>query len=128
MYEITVEKDFAAAHRLMEYDGNCENLHGHNWRVALSIQTDRLDSLGLALDFRKAKRMLKDVLSCFDHAYLNDLELFENRNPSCEQIARHVFKSIKERLQKTPEMDHLDVSNVTVWESAGTSVTYHEND
>ncbi len=128
MYEITVEKDFAAAHRLKEYDGNCEKLHGHNWRVAVSIKTDCLNKLGLAIDFRKAKQMLKDVLSVFDHTCLNDLKLFENENPSCERIAKHIFNDVKNRLLQMTDMPQLTISKVTVWESPGSSVTYRETD
>jgi 6-pyruvoyltetrahydropterin/6-carboxytetrahydropterin synthase len=126
MFEITVEKDFAAAHRLVEYDGNCEKLHGHNWRVELTLKTETLNTLGLAVDFREARRMLKDALKQFDHAYLNELEMFRNSNPSCELIARNIFIHVKQQLEDDPAGTHVSVSKVTVWESNGSSVTFRE--
>lgn len=126
MFEITVEKDFAAAHRLVEYDGNCEKLHGHNWRVELTLQTETLNTLGLAVDFREARRMLRDALQKFDHAYLNELEIFRDINPSCELIAQNIFIDVKQQLENNPAGKQLSVSKVTVWESHGSSVTFRE--
>ncbi len=128
MFEITVEKEFAAAHRLVEYDGNCEKLHGHNWRVELTLKMDSLNSLGLAIDFREAKQMLQIALKPFDHSCLNDLEMFRHKNPSCELIAQTIFNTIKQLVKDDPANAQLSVSRVKVWESTGSSVTYWESD
>jgi len=127
MFEITVEKDFAAAHRLREYDGNCEKLHGHNWRVELALCAECLNDLGLAVDFRKAKKLLQNALAIFDHSYLNDLEIFKEKNPSCELIAKNIYETIQAAIRDDPESNNLIVSYVRVWESSGSSVTYREN-
>ena len=127
MFEITVEKDFAAAHRLREYDGNCEHLHGHNWKVEMTLGAHELNELGLAIDFRIAKKLLKDALDVFDHKYLNDLELFEKVNPSCELIARAIFDHVTGALRNDDSLTAVFVSRVQVWESRGSSVTYSEN-
>ncbi|MBN1879618.1 6-carboxytetrahydropterin synthase QueD [bacterium] len=127
MFEITVEKEFAAAHRLREYNGNCEKLHGHNWRVELTLRTDRLNELGLAVDFRDAKRLLSEMLALFDHQYLNDLQQFKSENPSCERIAQCIYDGIRNQLIDAPSLSHIRVSRVRVWESPGSSVTYRED-
>lgn len=126
MFEITVEKDFAAAHRLREYDGNCEQLHGHNWHVKLTIGATELDELGLAIDFRIAKKWLAQALSRFDHSYLNDLAQFKTQNPSCELIAKSIFDTVKEMISEQNRQATLCVTRVQVWESPGSSVTYSE--
>ena len=126
MFEITVEKDFAAAHRLREYDGNCEHLHGHNWHVKLTIGDTELDDLGLAIDFRIAKKWLADALNRFDHSYLNDLELFKEMNPSCELIAKSIYETVRDMIKQQNRQVTLSVTRVQVWESPGSSVTYSE--
>ncbi|MGB3975820.1 MAG: 6-carboxytetrahydropterin synthase [bacterium] len=128
MFEITVEKEFAAAHRLVEYDGNCEKLHGHNWRVELTLKTKILNSLGLAIDFREARQMLQQALKPFDHTCLNDMEIFQDQNPSCELIAQNIFSAINQLIVDDPTKAHVSVSRVKVWESTGSSVTYWEAD
>ena len=112
MYTLTVKSDFAAAHRLREYDGNCERLHGHNWLVEVSISSETLDPNGIAVDFRVIKGALHEVLGTLDHAYLNDVPPFTKINPSSENIARHIFEEMERRIPAP-----VVVSRVTVWES-----------
>ncbi len=125
MYEITVEDNFAAAHRLREYDGNCEHIHGHNWRVKISFFTETLNSLGLAIDFRAARKILRHALDTLDHTNLNDLPAFETENPSCELIAALIYKDCAACLAAENNFRDVRVGNVIVWESPGASVTYH---
>jgi len=119
MYELELETEFAAAHRLREYEGDCERLHGHNWRVRLTLQAERLNALGMVADFREVKDLLGDVLDEFDHAYLNDLERFREINPTTENIARCICEELRPRL---PE--GVRVAAVTAWESPRCSATY----
>ncbi len=111
-YALTVRSSFSAAHRLPEYEGNCERLHGHNWRVEITVESGRLDSRGIALDFREMKTALGDVLARMDHRCLNEVPPFDVRNPSSENIARYIFDEM-ERKVRTP----VRLSRVTVWES-----------
>jgi len=127
MFEITIENDFAAAHRLREYGGNCERLHGHNWHVALTVGASELNTVGLAVDFRTVRQWLSDVLKHFDHNYLNDLEEFADRNPSCERIAKSIFERVSKKIAETAPGSPVRVIKVRVWESPGSSVTYREN-
>ena len=119
MFEIRLETDFAAAHRLREYDGDCERLHGHNWRVRVMLEADRLNALGMAIDFRDAKAILAEVLEDFDHSFLNDLEPFRETNPTTENIAQTIAERMAPRLP-----DGVRMGSVTAWESARCSATY----
>lgn len=119
VYELNLETEFAAAHRLREYDGDCENLHGHNWRVRLTLASERLTKLGMVVDFRDVKQILGDVLDEFDHAYLNDLDRFRETNPTTENIARCICEELQPRLP-----DGVRVAAVTAWESPRCSATY----
>ena len=112
IYTLTVKSDFAAAHRLREYDGNCERLHGHNWLVEASVSAESLDPSGMAVDFRVIKGALREVLESLDHAYLNDVPPFSEINPSSENIARHIFEELEMRMPA-----RVAVSRVAVWES-----------
>lgn len=124
MYEVTIEDEFAAAHRLDHYEGNCEHLHGHNWKIQVSYTASKLDEAGIALDFRKAKSMLRQVLGLLDHTYLNDLTAFSTGNPSCENIAGFIYGEIERLLHHNNDKPDVRISSVTVWESARSWVRY----
>lgn len=122
MYTLHVTDHFSAAHQLNGYEGKCENLHGHNWRVDISVYGDTLTDTGFLIDFKELKRILRTVLERFDHQYLNDVPPFQHTNPTAEQIAREIFTDTAQRLPA-----HVAVGSVTVWESHTSSCTYHEN-
>ena len=119
MFTIKVKRSFSAAHRICGYEGNCANLHGHNWKVRADIRADCLDKLGMACDFRLAKSILKEVLDDFDHCELNSHPLLSGKNPTSERIAMVVFERINEKLP-----DNLQLVAVEVFESEKTSVEY----
>jgi 6-pyruvoyltetrahydropterin/6-carboxytetrahydropterin synthase len=119
-YALTVRTTFAAAHRLREYEGNCERLHGHNWRVEVTVESRVLDDRGIALDFRAIKAQLAEMLSRFDHKYLNDVAPFDVLNPSSENLARHMFEEM-EKLILPPAV----VARVAVWESEDARAEYY---
>jgi 6-pyruvoyltetrahydropterin/6-carboxytetrahydropterin synthase len=120
VYEILVQESFSAAHRLREYGGKCEELHGHNWRVEVIVGSGQLDAAGLALDFRILKDHTRRILSQLDHAFLNDLPQFAQDNPSSENIARHIFERMTAALAETP----VCVIRVSVWESDHACASY----
>jgi 6-pyruvoyltetrahydropterin/6-carboxytetrahydropterin synthase len=119
MYEISVEKHFDAAHFLRGYQGKCEALHGHRFRVVAKITASRLDDTGIAYDFTELKRHLDDILAKFDHTCLNDVPPFDKINPSSENIAATIYHEFKPKL--TPPVA---ISGIEVWESPHTGVTY----
>jgi 6-pyruvoyltetrahydropterin/6-carboxytetrahydropterin synthase len=111
-YALTVRSSFSAAHRLLEYEGNCERLHGHNWQVEVTVESEVLDFRGMALDFRVMKASLNEILSRLDHKYLNEVPPFDARNPSSENIARHIFEEMEGTLSPPVRL-----ARVAVWES-----------
>jgi 6-pyruvoyltetrahydropterin/6-carboxytetrahydropterin synthase len=120
MYEISVEKHFDAAHYLRGYQGKCEAMHGHRYRVVVKIKAEKLNDIGLAYDFTDLKRHLNDILSRFDHTCLNDLPPFDKINPSAENIAATVYDELKSRLAADP----ITLVSVEAWESPEQGVIY----
>jgi len=121
MYRIIVEDDFSSAHRLREYEGKCSSLHGHNWKVRLTVRATELDRRGITMDFGKLKKLLASLLSRFDHTDLNQVAPFDEINPTAENIARTVFELAAGELPAGVEVDR-----VTVWESEKNRVEYSE--
>lgn len=119
MYTARVIDTFSAAHSLRGYQGDCERLHGHNYRVEVSVSSAGLDSMGVVVDFRDLKRLVKEALDELDHRYLNDLEAFRELNPSAENIARHLFSLLQPSIAAP-----LELTEVVVWENDSCSVSY----
>jgi len=122
MYELSVETNFSAAHQLRGYGGECERLHGHNWRVTLYVTTEGLNEIGLAIDFHELKRIAEEIVSTLDHSCLNEIFPFTEINPSAENIAKWIYDNLKKRLSGSD----VHPSMVTVWESETASATYLE--
>lgn len=123
MYELTVAAEFEAAHRIVDYPGKCNRLHGHNWSVEVTVEGERLNALGMLVDFKELKREVNAVLEKLDHVYLNETEPFVEENPTAEHIARYVYVSLAARDAFAGEVK---VHSVKVWESPKSAVTYHE--
>ena len=122
MFDLTIESQFSSAHQLRGYKGKCESLHGHNWRVQVTISSDRLNDIGIVVDFHELKVLAREVLSPLDHAFLNDVFPFTEINPSSENIAKWIYESMKKKLKER----HVSISSVTVWENESSSATYYE--
>ena len=121
-YELVVKTRFAAAHNLRKYHGNCERLHGHNWLVEIVLAAQKLDDLGMVMDFRQAKDLIENIFEKLDHRYLNELGEFSEDNPTTENIARFVYNSLKEKLPPQVRM-----KKVTAWESEDCGASYCED-
>lgn len=122
MYELAVESYFSAAHQLRGYGGKCEKLHGHNWRVNVYVTSEKLNEIGLAIDFHELKRITEDILGPLDHSNLNDVFPFTEINPSSENVAKWIYDNLKKKISGK----NVQVSMVTVWESETASATYLE--
>ncbi len=122
VYEIYVKDHFAAAHALKGYDGNCSNLHGHNWIIEAYIRCRKLNKLGIGIDFRDVKGVLKDVLGKLDHTNLNDIAEFGAINPTSENLAKFLFIELSLRLNT----DSTKVKKIMVFESPGCGSAYWE--
>jgi 6-pyruvoyltetrahydropterin/6-carboxytetrahydropterin synthase len=123
MYMISIEDKFASAHQLVGYEGPCENMHGHTWKVRVSLAGKELDKLGMLFDFKKAKTFLKDILSEFDHKNLNEIKYFCEENPTAENIARTIYELYNGKMKEIGAAG-ISLSKVTVWESETTCATY----
>jgi 6-pyruvoyltetrahydropterin/6-carboxytetrahydropterin synthase len=120
MYRLMIKTSFAAAHNLINYQGDCENLHGHNWRVEVVVAAKELDKAGLGIDFKILKKQTNSLLDELDHKYLNDLTPFQNDSPSSENISRYLF----ERLSETLNNEKITVEKINVWESENACASY----
>ena len=120
MYLISVEQHFDAAHFLRGYQGKCEELHGHRFRVVIKVKASKVNDIGIAYDFVELKRHLGDILAGFDHTCLNDVPPFDRINPSSENIASTIYNGLKPKLGGVP----VSLSCVEVWESPQSGVAY----
>ena len=120
MYHISVEQDFDAAHFLRGYQGKCEALHGHRFRVVVKIESSEVNDIGIAYDFKELKQHLADAIARFDHICLNDVPPFDQINPSSENIASTIYEELKLKLAEAP----VSIACVEVWESPQTGVIY----
>jgi 6-pyruvoyltetrahydropterin/6-carboxytetrahydropterin synthase len=120
MYKITVLSHFSGAHRLRYLHGKCEELHGHNWKVEVSVAARRLNKQGIVIDFQILKQKVEKILKTLDHTFLNDLPYFSRREPSSENIARYIFDRLKAELKGHPAT----LKEVTAWESETSCATY----
>lgn len=120
MYELKILSQFAAAHQLRESGGKCEQMHGHNWKIEVYVKGDALGDDGLLIDFHDVKAATAEVLEGIDHKFLNEVAPFDRINPSSENIARHIFQSVGEKV----DSDRVRVSRVTAWESDTACASY----
>ncbi len=124
MWEICVEDEFSSAHQLVGYEGKCERLHGHNWKVVLCVKSHKINEIGIGMDFKELKVVLKNILSELDHKILNEVDFFKNgNNPSAENIAYFIFKKAKKLIAGK---DSIVVKSVTVYETPISYVRYEE--
>ena len=121
MFEVAVERTFAAGHALRHYRGKCENVHGHNYRVRITIAGEQLNSIGLLVDFLDVKRLMDEVIEYLDHRFINDLPPFDALNPSAENIAKYFYDRVAEGLQSDPPVR---ISEVRVWETDTSIAAY----
>ena len=124
MFEVAVEHEFAAGHALRGYQGKCENIHGHNYKIQVVIAGEKLDSIGLLVDFKNIRTQIHSTADRLDHQFLNELPPFDDVNPSAENLAKYFF----EEIQQVYQNGNLHVKSVTVWENNKTWATYHLNE
>ncbi len=125
MYEVTVERGFSSGHYLRNYKGKCENPHGHNYKVRITLCGDALDAAGLLLDFRELKHVMAPVIERIDHQMLNDLEPFTRINPSAENLARYFYDETNRQLSEMTS-GRVRVKDCTICETDTTTATYYE--
>ena len=116
-FDITATRTFAAAHQLRLYDGSLEPLHGHNWVVRVTVSAAKLDAIGVVMDFHELERLLDAIVTPMHNTHLNDLPTFKQLNPSTENVALHVGRSLS-----LPA--GIRLTSVEVWETEQNSAVY----
>ena len=123
LWRLKVSSQFSSSHQLRNYQGKCENLHGHNFMVEAEVEGRQLDpDTGILIDFKDLKAELADITDSLDHCHLNDLPQFKEENPSSEHIARYIFKELQKRLEQKP----VQISSLSVYEKDSSRATYME--
>jgi 6-pyruvoyltetrahydropterin/6-carboxytetrahydropterin synthase len=122
MFKLKVKKEFSSAHILHGHPGDCKRMHGHNWLVEAEVQGNNINEIGMVIDFKDIKNNLKTIISKLDHQFLNDLEPFINDNPTAENISKYIYKE----LSKNINTDNIKVSEIKLWETNNSAVTYTE--
>ncbi len=122
MYEVTVKTQFSAAHRLRDYAGKYENLHGHNWTAITTVEAKELDAMEVGVDFVKVRARVNEILSKLDYQNINEVPPFDKKNPSAENIARWVFDALAEEINT----EAVRVKRVEIKETEDTGAAYFE--
>ncbi|HXX16836.1 MAG TPA: 6-carboxytetrahydropterin synthase QueD [Candidatus Eremiobacteraceae bacterium] len=126
MFQVSVEDTFSSGHALRGYKGKCENPHGHNYRVQVTLEGPQLDHIGLLVDFTHLKEVMRSIIKRLDHQFINDLEPFTSVNPSAENMAKYFYDQVSGKLQNLPPGAR--VSNVVVWETDTAMAQYRPGD
>lgn len=119
MFEVRVETNFSSAHHLLNYKGKCENMHGHNWKVEVSLRGETLDKSNILVDFKVLKKRVNEIIDYLDHKDINELPEFEGVSPSSEIIAKYIYERTKETFP--------NVARVSVYETPTSCATYYED-
>jgi 6-pyruvoyltetrahydropterin/6-carboxytetrahydropterin synthase len=122
MFQVSVEETFSAGHALRGYRGKCENPHGHNYRVRVTLEGAQLDSIGLLCDFTELKQVMRGIIAGLDHQFMNDLEMFRTVNPSAENMAKYFYDEITRQLKSLPPGAR--VTDTIIWETDTTRAQY----
>ena len=120
IYTLTTFVEFSSAHVLNGHEGPCKRMHGHNWKVEVEISGDKLDNIGMVIDFKKIRHMTNEVVDELDHRFLNDLTAFKKVNPTAENIAEYIHIE----LTKLINNDKIVVKSIKLWETDKSAVTY----
>jgi len=118
MFELKAQMYFSAAHHLLNYEGDCENQHGHNWLVEVFVTGDTLDKSNILIDYKVLKKELKAVLDYLDHEDINELPEFKGVSPSSETLAQFIYNKMKEKIAI--------ISKISVWETPTSCASYFE--
>jgi 6-pyruvoyltetrahydropterin/6-carboxytetrahydropterin synthase len=122
-YLLKIVTDFASAHTLRDYPGQCSRMHGHNWKVEAEVEATKLDDIGMGIDFKAIKQQTKIITDQLDHRYLNDIPPFDTINPTAENIAAWIYSELSQALNG-PD---ISVKAITLWETERACVRYSED-
>jgi 6-pyruvoyltetrahydropterin/6-carboxytetrahydropterin synthase len=117
MFSVKVQVEFAAAHHIRGYDGECARPHGHNWKIQVEARTAQLNQIGIAVDFKVLKALVKVLIEKYDHQDLNTIEPFQDLNPTAETMAMVFYNELEKMIASKPPFQSLQLTQVTVWEN-----------
>lgn len=123
MFELEISREFSAAHQLRGYNGDCSKLHGHNYRIGAILRAKELDEIGIAVDFKKLKAALDEIILEFDHTNLSENPSFAEVNPTSEMIAMVIYKKLKAKIND----GNVSLFGIKVYESCSSSAMYYED-
>lgn len=123
MFELTIKTHFDAAHFLVDYPGECARLHGHSYLVEVTIAGKTLNKIGLLYDFKDLKEKTNEIVSRFDHRYLNEIPPFDKTSPTAENLAKYIFDELKKTIPQ-----EIGIKQVSVWESPTARLSYYGED
>lgn len=121
-YTLKIVTDFAAAHTLRDYPGDCAKMHGHNWKVEAEVSAHALNEFGMGMDFKEIRKATNAICDRLDHSYLNELEPFDKINPTAENIAAYIYQELGKQING----ETTQVSAITIWETERACVRYSE--
>lgn len=124
MYRVYVERGFSAAHRLNDFVGGCERIHGHNWVIRCVVAGPRLDNRGVLIDFKLVDDILDELTHQYEHVMLNDVPLLSGMNPTAENIARASFDYLNARINAAEPTDDIYLEEVLIYETPNCFVSY----
>jgi 6-pyruvoyltetrahydropterin/6-carboxytetrahydropterin synthase len=122
-YSLKIVTDFASAHTLRDYPGQCSRMHGHNWKVEAEVEATHLDEVGMGVDFKVIKQNTREITDRLDHHYLNEIPPFDQINPTAEHIAAYLYRELSDKINA----DHIQVKAITLWETERACVRYSED-
>jgi len=122
MFQVSVEDTFSSGHALRGYRGKCENVHGHNYRVRVTVEGSQLDSIGLLVDFTLLKQVMREIIGRLDHQFINDLEPFRAVNPSAENLAKYFYDEMQRGLNNLPPGAR--ITEAIIWETDTSQAKY----
>jgi 6-pyruvoyltetrahydropterin/6-carboxytetrahydropterin synthase len=132
MHTIFKDFSFAAAHAIRGHTRGCQNLHGHNYRLRVHLAAERLDPLGMVLDFADLKAIVQEILAPFDHHVINEVPPFDERNTTAELLSAYFFAEVESRLGRFALGSESDsaadrrvrVIRIEVWENDSSCAVY----
>ena len=122
IYTLTIKTEFSSAHILNGHKGDCKRMHGHNWKVEVEVSGNKLDNIGMVMDFKDIKKSAKEIGGRLDHQFLNDLEPFKENNPTAENIAKYFFSELSKKINN----DSIELKSIKLWETDKSAVKYTE--
>lgn len=120
MYYISKDLTLSCAHYIRGHRGGCEKTHGHNYRLRITLRAEKLNDMGMIMDFKDLEKSMKEIFQPYDHAMLNEVPPFDEQNPTAENMARYFY----ERLSTYMKHSGAVVDRVEIFENDSSSATY----